>query len=552
MEQCNVKVAVRVRPLVARERLSGAVESIVPTPGHAQIVAGPSHAYTYDAVYPSTVAQPAIFAQSMVPVLESFLEGFNCTVLAYGQTGSGKTYTMGTGLDGNLDTATCGVVPRSIAYLFEKACGEWEMLVSFLEIYNEEIIDLLNPHFAGADKSARPVLAIREDAGGEIYIAGIREEPVRKQDDVLRLLQKGSLGRTTKSTDMNSVSSRSHAIFTLVLRQQRSESTTVSKLHFVDLAGSERLKRTHAVGDRAKESISINSGLLALGNVISALGDETKRGTHVPYRDSKLTRLLQDSLGGNSRTVMIACVSPSSDNAAETLNTLKYAHRARNIKNRAQVNSQEGNKDFEIMQLRKQVAALRQQLLHAPSRTDGRKESDELAMLRAQNKELQHRLAHKGLDPTDLKKPMRPAPPETCLAASPEPVWVTKAKEVLLRTRTEITRNHAAVDEIRNEAPSAYPFDPAEDAEPEQLTATRAEALLATVQSDMALREELMQQLEISHREYAAMRAKYDERLRLVHENLLTVQRERDQALISYAPKDDLNKVHCLCVRELF
>lgn len=172
---------------------------------------------------------------------------------------------------------------------------------------------------------------------------------------------------------MNAQSSRSHALFTILIRRQRVMSpeeseneaghleTLTSKFHFVDLAGSERLKRTGATGDRAREGISINCGLLSLGNVISALGDQSKKASHVPYRDSKLTRLLQDSLGGNSQTLMIACISPSDRDFMETLNTLKYANRARNIKNRVQVNQDQSSRT--ISSLRREIAALQVELL---------------------------------------------------------------------------------------------------------------------------------------------------------------------------------------------
>ncbi|SAM06276.1 hypothetical protein [Absidia glauca] len=255
--------------------------------------------------------------------------------------------------------------------------------VSFVEIYNEELIDLLN----FAPPNERPLVTIREDTKGQIYWTGVKEMNVNNTDDVLMYLQQGTQNRATGATDMNEQSSRSHAIFSVTLRQEKwtpsasasSHSNTprtasptsprskprplsamnlrmndnpasdeagewiitTSKLHFVDLAGSERLKRTAAEGDRRKEGININGGLLALGNVISALGDVSKKSTHIPYRDSKLTRLLQDSLGGTAMTLMIACVSPMEYNISETLNTLQYANRARNIKNRMEKNEVE-------------------------------------------------------------------------------------------------------------------------------------------------------------------------------------------------------------------
>lgn len=215
------------------------------------------------------------------------------------------------------------------------------------------------------------VYKIHEDPYGGIQVKGVTYKTVLSADEALQCLRLGALSRTTASTQMNTQSSRSHAIFTLHIKQTRlapseDESVTefetlTAKFHFVDLAGSERLKRTGATGERQKEGISINCGLLALGNVISALGDKSKKALHIPYRDSKLTRLLQDSLGGNSQTVMIACVSPSDRDFMETLNTLKYANRARNIKNKIFVNQDKTSKT--IAQLKQQIAQLQLELI---------------------------------------------------------------------------------------------------------------------------------------------------------------------------------------------
>lgn len=215
------------------------------------------------------------------------------------------------------------------------------------------------------------VYKIHEDPYGGIQVRGVTYKTVCSAEEALQCLRLGALSRTTASTQMNTQSSRSHAIFTLHIKQQRivpsdddsinEFETLTSKFHFVDLAGSERLKRTGATGERQKEGISINCGLLALGNVISALGDKSKRALHIPYRDSKLTRLLQDSLGGNSQTVMIACVSPSDRDFMETLNTLKYANRARNIKNKIFINQDKSSKT--IAQLKQQIAQLQLELV---------------------------------------------------------------------------------------------------------------------------------------------------------------------------------------------
>lgn len=234
-----------------------------------------------------------------------------------------------------------GIVPRAVSKLFgllhgDNSIGQSSIKVSFIEIYNEEVIDLLSPY----PPSERPQITIREDPKGHIYWTGVREMAVDSACDVLDFLQQGSRNRATGATDMNDKSSRSHAILTLTLQRRSTHGDNkgmmvTSKFHFVDLAGSERLKRTAAQGDRRKEGININAGLLALGNVISVLGSD-KQQQHVPYRDSKLTRLLQDSLGGNAATLMIACVSPAEYNLSETANTLQYASRARHIKNKLQ------------------------------------------------------------------------------------------------------------------------------------------------------------------------------------------------------------------------
>lgn len=307
-------------------------------------------------------------------------DGYNATVLAYGQTGSGKTFTMGTGLELIGNPQTKGIIPRAVDHLFNgisqrqeearkkgQPVPDFHVTAQFLELYNEDVIDLLS-----ANKTNHEEIKIREDKSGSMYVVGASSHQVRSVEETSQILKTGALSRTTGSTQMNSQSSRSHAIFTLMVKQtrvvpiddvsgqQEFESLT-AKFHFVDLAGSERLKRTGATGDRAKEGIAINSGLLVLGNVISALGDKTKKTSHVPYRDSKLTRFLQDSLGGNSRTLMIACISPSDRDFVETLNTLRYANRAKNITNRIQVNQDKSSQV--ISALRRQIADLELELM---------------------------------------------------------------------------------------------------------------------------------------------------------------------------------------------
>ncbi|KAI9264808.1 hypothetical protein BY458DRAFT_223046 [Sporodiniella umbellata] len=408
MTSTAVRVGLRVRPLTQKEQLSNCTECISFIPNEPQILVGTDKSFTYDYVFSNEAEQSEVYEKAAGPLLEKFMEGFNATILAYGQTGSGKTFSMGTGLEASVNPEHEGIVPRCIVDLFRKlkeqsdANTEFrhEVYVSFLELYNEELIDLLNPQTALKKKGGSQVVApaevtIREDIAGNIYWSGVREELCLNPEQVVSFLAKGSLCRTTGSTDMNTVSSRSHAVFSVILKLQKSpsEPSLTSKFHFVDLAGSERLKRTNAQGDRAREGISINSGLLALGNVISALGDDSRKTTHVPYRDSKLTRLLQDSLGGNSQTLMLACVSPADSNFMETLNTLKYANRARNIKNRVTINQEFAGSSIEVNQLKAQLARLRIELASARAAETPHFGSDnETRALRAEVTKLRERI----------------------------------------------------------------------------------------------------------------------------------------------------------------
>ncbi|XP_062097683.1 kinesin-like protein KIN-4C isoform X2 [Humulus lupulus] len=386
--QC-VRVAVNIRPLITSEVLFGCTDCISVVPGEPQVQIG-SHSFTYDYVYGGTGSPPSIYEDCVAPLVDALFHGYNATVLAYGQTGSGKTYTMGTNYTG--EGSSFGIIPKVMDSIFKgvsskKSNTEFLIRVSFIEIFKEEVFDLLDTSStsfsknegAAPSKPAGPVRApiqIRETANGGITLAGVTEAEVQTKEEMSSYLTRGSLSRATASTNMNSQSSRSHAIFTITMEQKKivncpngtttddfGDEILCAKLHLVDLAGSERAKRTGADGMRFKEGIHINKGLLALGNVISALGDEKKRkeGGHVPYRDSKLTRLLQDSLGGNSKTVMIACVSPADTNAEETLNTLKYANRARNIQNKAVINRDP--MAAQLQRMRSQVEQLQAELL---------------------------------------------------------------------------------------------------------------------------------------------------------------------------------------------
>ncbi|XP_030586591.1 kinesin-like protein KIF21A isoform X2 [Archocentrus centrarchus] len=393
-DESSVRVALRIRPQLAREKIEGCHICTYVMPGEPQVILGKDKAFTYDYLFDMDSHQDTIYTNCIEKLIEGCLEGYNATVFAYGQTGSGKTYTMGTGFDVNIADDELGIIPRAVHHLFkgieerrrtaqeqERPVPEFKINAQFLELYNEEVLDLFD---STRDMKQKSHIKIHEDANGGIYTVGVTTRTVSSEAEMMQCLKLGALSRTTASTQMNVQSSRSHAIFTIHLCQVRvcasdnqendtdnrvtngnSEmdeyETLTAKFHFVDLAGSERLKRTGATGDRAKEGISINCGLLALGNVISALGDRSKRASHVPYRDSKLTRLLQDSLGGNSQTVMIACISPSDRDFMETLNTLKYANRARNIKNKVVVNQDKASQ--QISALRTEIARLQMELM---------------------------------------------------------------------------------------------------------------------------------------------------------------------------------------------
>ncbi|XP_056131791.1 kinesin-like protein KIF21A [Lampris incognitus] len=395
-DESSVRVALRIRPQLAKEKIEGCHICTYVMPGEPQVFLGKDKAFTYDHVFDMDSQQEIIYTHCTEKLIDGCFEGYNATVFAYGQTGSGKTYTMGTGFEVSIGDGELGIIPRAVSHLFRgieerrqaatqqgKPVPEFKINAQFLELYNEEVLDLFDSTRDVEARKQKSNIKIHEDANGGIYTVGVTTRTVTSEAEMMQCLRLGALSRTTASTQMNSQSSRSHAIFTIHLCQVRICSpdnndnetdnrlantsemnefeTLTAKFHFVDLAGSERLKRTGATGDRAKEGISINCGLLALGNVISALGDRSKRSTHVPYRDSKLTRLLQDSLGGNSQTVMIACISPSDRDFMETLNTLKYANRARNIKNKVVVNQDKASQ--QISALRTEIARLQMELM---------------------------------------------------------------------------------------------------------------------------------------------------------------------------------------------
>ncbi|KAL1783982.1 kinesin KIF27 isoform X1 [Sigmodon hispidus] len=367
MEEIPVKVAVRIRPLLCKEVLHNHQVCVRDIPNTQQIIIGRDRVFTFDFVFGKNSTQDEVYNICIKPLVLSLIEGYNATVFAYGQTGSGKTYTIGGGHVASVVEGQKGIIPRAIQEIFhsisENPSIDFKIKVSYIEVYKEDLRDLLEL------ETSMKELHIREDDKGNTVIVGAKECQVESVDEVMSLLEVGNAARHTSATHMNEHSSRSHAIFTISICQVEkntgaaedgewySRRHIVSKFHFVDLAGSERVTKTGNTGERFKESIQINSGLLALGNVISALGDPRRKSSHIPYRDAKITRLLKDSLGGSAKTVMITCVSPSSSDFDESLNSLKYANRARNIRNKPTLNfSPESDRmdemEFEIKLLR--------------------------------------------------------------------------------------------------------------------------------------------------------------------------------------------------------
>ncbi|WVW85300.1 hypothetical protein I302_107338 [Kwoniella bestiolae CBS 10118] len=305
--------------------------------------------YPFDKVFGPEADQTMIFNEVADGMLDEVLAGYNCTIFAYGQTGTGKTYTM----QGDLELtpllapkSTAGIVPRVLHRLFSVLEStpntEFSVKCSYVELYNEELRDLLATEYKG-EASGNAGLKLYEDGKKGVNIQGLEETGVRNLKEALNMLEKGVKRRQTAETKMNTESSRSHTIFSITVHVKESsiarggeDLLRIGKFNLVDLAGSEAIGRSGATDKRAREAGMINQSLLTLGRVISAL---VEKGSHIPYRESKLTRLLQDSLGGRTKTCIVATVSPTRSNMEETLSTLDYAIRAKSIRNRPEVNA---------------------------------------------------------------------------------------------------------------------------------------------------------------------------------------------------------------------
>ncbi|KAF9594403.1 hypothetical protein IFM89_031005 [Coptis chinensis] len=355
----NVQVLLRCRPFSEDELRNNAPQVVTCNDYQREVAVSQNIAgkqidrvFTFDKVFGPAAQQRDLYDQAVVPIVNEVLEGFNCTIFAYGQTGTGKTYTMEGGSKKSKNESKgqlppeAGVIPRAVKQIFdtlESQNAEYSVKVTFLELYNEEITDLLAPEELlklGMDEKQKKQLLLMEDGKGGVLVRGLEEEIVTSANEIFTLLERGSAKRRTAETLLNKQSSRSHSLFSITIHIKEAtpegeELIKCGKLNLVDLAGSENISRSGAREGRAREAGEINKSLLTLGRVISALVEHLG---HVPYRDSKLTRLLRDSLGGRTKTCIIATVSPAVHCLEETLSTLDYAHRAKNIRNKPEVN----------------------------------------------------------------------------------------------------------------------------------------------------------------------------------------------------------------------
>ncbi|CAH9127774.1 unnamed protein product [Cuscuta epithymum] len=404
----NVQVLLRCRPF-SEDELRNNAPQVVTCNDHqrevsvSQSIAGKhiDRVFMFDKVFGPSSKQKDLYDQAIIPIVNEVLEGFNCTIFAYGQTGTGKTYTMEgdckrskSSQNGDLP-AGAGVIPRAVKQIFdtlESQNAEYSVKVTFLELYNEEITDLLAPEDlskVALDDRQKKQLPLMEDGKGGVLVRGLEEEIVTSASEIFTLIERGSAKRRTAETLLNKQSSRSHSLFSITIHIKEAtpegeELIKCGKLNLVDLAGSENISRSGAREGRAREAGEINKSLLTLGRVISALVEHLG---HVPYRDSKLTRLLRDSLGGRTKTCIIATVSPAVHCLEETLSTLDYAHRAKNIKNKPEVNQKMMKstliKDLygEIERLKSEVYAAREKNgVYIPKERYYQEESERKAM----------------------------------------------------------------------------------------------------------------------------------------------------------------------------
>lgn len=587
--ETSVRVAVRIRPQISREIIDMCKVCITVSPDEPQVWLGKDKAFTFDYVFGTDSSQIDIYETCVKNLVEATFSGYNATVLAYGQTGSGKTYTMGTGFEQNTTHLgdNQGIVSRAMHQIFNgiaqrKQEAEFIVTTQFLELYNEEIIDLLDE----APKSTKQIRILEENQ--QIQLAGVTSRVVASVEDAYESLRFGALARTTASTKMNTQSSRSHAIFTISIRQSRFNSEILTaKFHFVDLAGSERLKRTGATGERAREGIAINSGLLCLGNVISALGDTSRKVSHVPYRDSKLTRLLQDSLGGNSQTIMIACVSPSDRDFMETLSTLRYANRARNIKNRVIANQDSSSQAIALLTKENQALRLELSELKQGKRIvddDGNEYINDMyhenAMLLNEIQALKRRIkalqeandrliaknaevvsdntthemrdiVHKYLTEIEELRVKLLESEETCSSLRKRNNMHNNLDEseissdkVIEEAKREVRKLKAYTKLMNNGMPTEESESDGEDMDSGE-EATEENQELNQLNEEISTKELLISELEKSQRKMQSLKQHYESKLIQLQAQIADIERERNQVLIKLAQegnKDEKSK----------
>ncbi len=361
----RIKVVVRCRPLSKKEKKTKKEEIVFVDEKRKEIIIRDKHKqkkpvmFTFDHSYSQNSRQEDIYRKSCYPIIKSLLEGFNCTIFAYGQTGTGKTYTM----EGIGDQDTMGIIPRTFRQIFEKIKEakedeEYLVRVSMIEIYNEELKDSLNTDWGKKKKK----LEIHGDTKKGFYVKNLSKSNVKTVQELEDKLNQGKSTRRVRATAMNDYSSRSHSIFTIIIESSHADEEgnsifRIGKLNLVDLAGSEKQKQTENTEEALKEGININ---VSLSNLISVINLLVKESSYIPYRNSKLTKLLADSLGGNSKTVMIANIGPACSSYNETIQTLKYANRAKKIKNKPKIN--EDGKDALLRQKQDELKLLKMQI----------------------------------------------------------------------------------------------------------------------------------------------------------------------------------------------
>ncbi|XP_045446228.1 kinesin-like protein KIF13B [Melitaea cinxia] len=466
MASDKIKVAVRVRPFNRREIELG-TQCVVEMEGQQTILQNPQLAhdkerkqpktfafdhcfYSLEPTLPNFASQKTVFECLGRDILDNAFEGYNACIFAYGQTGSGKSYTM-MGAPGPDEG---GIIPRLCDALFERIARQqsppaltYKVEVSYMEIYNERVHDLLDP------ETTRRSLRVREHAVLGPYVDGLSQLAVTSFQDIDNLMTEGNKSRTVAATNMNSESSRSHAVFSVVLTQTLCDAATgvsgekVARLSLVDLAGSERAVKTGAVGERLKEGSNINKSLTTLGLVISKLADQSSgknnKDKFVPYRDSVLTWLLKDNLGGNSKTVMVATISPAADNFEETLSTLRYADRAKRIVNHAVVNEDPNARI--IRELRQEVEALKEMLKHATGSPVGEDVHEQLAQSEHLMKEMSRTWEEKLVETGRIQSERQHALEKMGISVQASGIKVEKNKFYLVNLNADPSLNELLV-----------------------------------------------------------------------------------------------------------